>query len=163
NYGYTKNSDKNYYLTFNLLNIDVNEISYTVLFSLNQKQYEKVFNYDALSSKLIASFDIEEFNEKELSITIKKDSSKEELVLKSIIPPDTVDIETAVSKLYIEQKTCIDSLFENGTFTASLSVRIVERNKKAYYYVGITDKNKNLKAMLIDGKTCELLAIRKVV
>lgn len=163
NYGYTVNNGKNYSLTFNLMNIDVNEISYTISFSLNGKNYEKVFSFDAVSSKLIASFDIEEFTLNELTITIKKDSCSEEVILKSIIPEDTVSIETAMEKLYIEQKTYIDSLFEEGKFTASLTVRIVERNSKSYYYVGILDKNKNLKAMLIDGKTCELLAIRKVV
>ncbi len=163
-YGYTvKSGNKQYFISFMLTNIIPDETSYSVNFILGSKEYNGTFSYNPTKSVLSISFNIEKLESNTLDITVIKSSEKETLTLKSLKATDTVSIEEALSSLYVEQKTYIDSLILDGTFNATLTIRLVERNGKNYYYIGITDKDKNLKAMLMDGKTKELLAIKKIV
>jgi uncharacterized membrane protein YkoI len=67
-----------------------------------------------------------------------------------------------LENLYLSQKTYIDDLTKNGKFDGEIALKILVNNDTPYYYVAITDKDKNTKAMLLDAITGELLAIKDI-
>lgn len=163
-YGFIKNESGStvYQLTFKMKDVVDTNVTYLVCFDLGEKSYQKNFTFSPVHNILTAIVEVDCFNKDSFDITIKKASESENITLNSIIPPNTIDYKTALNYLYQGQKTYIDSFIDNGEFKAKLTERIVVKDDKGYYYIGIENENGKLKAMLIDGISGELLAIRDV-
>ena len=163
-YGFKKtDGNKIYNLTFILKEKASENVNYSVLLSFNGKDYKTDFKLNAISGVPTASIEVNEFNLKEFTVQIVYSSTIEEVCLKSAIPNECKDYSVALNSLKTSQPELLNSYVdENGDFTASISMRVLVKDNKPYYYVGFTDKNDNLKALLLNGTTLEVLAIREI-
>ena len=106
---------------------------------------------------------MENFSEKEFTVTVFGNGKSEAVTLTSILPKNTISYQKALDCLYDEQKELIEFYQDkNGSFNAEINVRILVKNDKPYYYVGIASGNEKLKALLIDGISGKVLAIREI-
>ena len=84
--------------------------------------------------------------------------------MKSILPENTLTVSQALQSLSEKQNQLIGNYTdENGTFNGEIHARILVKNDHPYWYVGLVNKDKNLKALLIDGINGEVLAIREIL
>ena len=151
-----------YQLNFHLLDKQLDQQTYYVYLSHNGHEYQGSFSLNPTTHTLNCSLQIENFNDKEFTITVGTSVEKEEVLLKSIVPKNTLSQEKALEKLKKNQPSLINSYYENGKFTAEIYQRIVVKDQKSYWYIGFASGNGNLKALLLDGFTGEVLAIREV-
>ena len=155
-------NDKEYYLTIILLNKSDDSSKIYADFTLNGKNYSDAFSFSPVNSRIDCTFEIEKTKLTELEVKIKNSSDIQNVKLLTTIPNDTMSFEKALNHYYTQQKSYIDNFLKDELFNAKLSVRIVEKDGKAYYYIGLTDLSKKTRACLIDGISGEILAIREV-
>ena len=152
----------------NLLNIKLvgkydQNVTYLAKVTINQTEYKQAFSYNPVSCSLTTCFNVDSFNLKTFDVTIVTGSINTVVTLNSVLPQNTMDYKTALNYLYINQPDLINSYFDNdGNFTATIIVRAIVKNDHPYWYVGLKNQNSNLKALLIDGVSGEVLAIRDI-
>ena len=83
--------------------------------------------------------------------------------MQSIIPKGTISYVKALECLNKSQPQLIKAFSNEDGFNAEIYARIIVKNDKAYWYIGLAGGNNRLKALLVDGKTCEVLAVREIV
>lgn len=151
-----------YALTFHLIDKESENTSYSLSFEFNKNSYSTEFKLNPVSDTICASVEIEDFNLKEFPVTLSYAGERQEILLKSIVPENTISYKTALDHLYNKQNSLIQTYIIDGNFNAEIHVRILVKDEKPYWYVGIASGKDHLKAMLIDGYSGELLAIREV-
>ncbi len=155
--------EKEYSLTFKLLGKETDNATYTLSFSFLDKQYSDTFKLNPVTHSLTAKINVDGFNLNEFTVQISSASSTESVTLKSTVPDGTMSYLSALEALEKNQKELIDSYKDkNGNFIGEICARVVVKDDKAYWYIGLTDKNGDLKALLLDGVSGEVLAIREV-
>ena len=170
-YGYkvsplTKDSktDKRIYaLVFRLIHEETSSVEFCVAVNINGQEKSATFSLDPVSHKMTAFILVDEnFNLKEFPVTLKSAGKSTNITMKSILPKNTIDYKTALNKLYENNKNLIDTYMENGVFNGKIIQRVIVKNDKPYWYIGLIDNSNDLKALLIDGITGQTLAIRHV-
>ncbi len=150
-------------LTFKLLEKETDTATYTLTFNYNGETLVKNFGLSPVLDALTVDFQIKDFSLKEFTVCVAVSDISEEVTLKSVIPEGTISYTSALSSLYKNQNQLIKSYYTDGEkFSAEITQRIIVKDGRSYWYVGITSSS-GLKALLIDGKTGEILAIRKVL
>lgn len=165
-YGFTlkeRNSQKaKYYcLQFTLLGSVKDFSTYTLIFNYNDLQYKSNFNLEPTSNTHVCQFEIANFKEKSFTVEIALSSERKSVSMNSILPDKTLSPEEALNVLWKSQPELMNSYVVDGDFNASLIERIIVKEGKPYYYVGIRQREK-LIAFLLDGYTGEQLAVRNV-
>ena len=154
---------KVYLLTFKLLGKETDGVNFSLSFNFNSQPYSANFKLNPVTHNLTASVEIDDFNEKKFSVTISGGGAPETVNLKSILPENTLDYKKALDHLYADQQPLINAyLDKNGNFNAEIYARVLVKNQKPYWYIGIASGNGNLKALLIDGFSGKTLAIREI-
>ena len=162
NYGYTVNKDKVNYLSFRLNSDPLSEITYTVKITLD-KTYSEVFTLNPVTHTLTAKIYADLESRKSFDAEVSFGSTKINFTLNSILPEKILSIEDALKSLEKTQPSLIENyLDEYKNFTAKLSVRVIVKNNAPYYYVAITDSLGEVKALLLNGITGEVLAVREI-
>ena len=88
----------------------------------------------------------------------------EEVRLRSVVPPTAITCDKALEILSSEQGALIETYKnENGEFSGEISERIIVKNEKPYWYVGLLNGKGGTKALLIDGLNGEILAVREII
>ncbi len=152
-----------YLLTFRLCDVQVSDVNYVVSFTNDGKTYNADFKLSPVHHALTASIEIENFTLKEFTVNISTSSLSESVTLKSIVPQNTISYLQALAFLTKHQPDLVNSLYSNGNFMAEIHLRLLVKDGKAYWYVGLATDKDNLKALLIDGASGEVLAIREVL
>lgn len=163
-YGF-KTDEKNnkiYTLTVYLYDRLTDNATYSLSFIYGGTNYQQTFTLNPLKNVLTLEFQIENFNEKSFEATLISSSFAEKIVFNSTVPSGTIDYKKALEHFQADQKTLIENRTENSEFTAKIVMRIVVKEDKAYWYVGIIEKDGSLKALLLDGLSGKTLAIREV-
>lgn len=150
-----------YKLTIKLLETTEVDSTFTLSFDFNGTDYEKNLSLSQGRASLSAEFEIEGFDKKEFTVNLSKGNERETITLRSIIPNDTITFDKALLSLEKSQSKLLENYYDENKFNAELHLRIVVKDGKAYWYVGIATE-KDLKALLIDGNSGEVLAIRNV-
>ena len=163
-YGFSKiNDEKVYSLTFSLEKYPVKEALYSLVFIYDEIDYSNDFAINSVSGVHSLNIPIKNFNENSFELKIKHGSTLHDITMLSLLPENTLNYKVALEKLWEFQPELMQGCFnDNGEFVATLSQRIVVKNNKPYYYIGI-EKNGKLKAFLLDGFTATPLAEREVV
>ena len=158
-----KASNRVYLLTFKLVDKEIEDVTYSISLDFNSFTYTSAFKLNPITHKVIAEIEIENFDLKEFKVKLCYGGNIEEIVMKSIVPADTISYEKALISLYTNQNNLISVYTDkDGNFNAEIYIRLVVKNDKSFWYIGIASGNNNLKALLIDGKTAEILAIRDI-
>lgn len=163
-YGYKLNedNDKIYTLSIKLLDKETDNTTYSLSLLYKGQNYQQNFTLDPVKHALTVNFEIDDFTESTFEATLISSSVAEKVTFNSIIPPKTITYQTALDCLYTDQSTLIENRLYNGEFTSKIVMRIIVKDDKPYWYVGIIDKDGSLKALLLDGFTGKTLAIREV-
>ncbi len=150
-------------LQFRLIGKEMDSATYSITFSYQEKNFSENFKLNPITNTMTCDLEVDEFNLDEFTICISSAGKNENVVLKSVLPQNTINYKTALSHL-VESQGALINHFSNadGVFIAELYVRLLVKDNKAYWYIGIASGNDNLKALLIDGLNGEVLAIRDV-
>ena len=158
-----KIGEKIYSLSFILLNAPADDVSRSVVFSFNDKDYRATFKYNPASDAVTASFETENFNLKSFDVKIVCGADAETVTLNSVMPENTLSWNAALDLLCLNQSELIGTYKnENNDFTGEIVQRIIVKNGKPYWYVGLMNGNGGVKALLIDGEKGEILAVREI-
>lgn len=150
-------------LTFKLVGKEISSATYTLAFENGGQKYSCDFKLNPVTHALNASVEIDEFNLSSFTVNIVCGADKKSVNMTSILPQNTIDYKTALDHLYNDQKDLISAYTDqNGAFGAEIYTRVIVRDNKPYWYIGIASGNGNLKALLVDGFSGKLLAIREV-
>jgi hypothetical protein len=150
-------------LTFKLLNKETEDTTYSLTLNFSEMDYKTTFKLSPITHTLTATLEIDAFNLKEFSVTISNASHTETVTLVSQLPENTIDYVRALDYLQKNQTELIKRYTDsNGNFQAEIYARVLVKDNKSYWYIGIASGNENLKALLIDGITGEVLAIREI-
>lgn len=150
-------------LTFKLLDRQTDNITYSVSLDFNGVNYKSNFKLNPVSHALVAVIEINDFNLNEFEITLSYSSENVKTTMKSILPENTITYKQALTHLQEQQSQLINSyLDQNGEFNGEITMRILVKDQHSYWHIGLCDKDGNLKALLIDGFSGEVLAIRQI-
>ena len=150
-------------LTFELLDITNLDITYFLTFSHNECNYEKQFVLNNHQSVLTCEVEIKDFNTQNFTVSVGTLNEKQAVVLKSIVPDKSLDYKGAINSLIKNQPSLLEGYKnQDGEFCAEIYARILVKEGKAYWYIGIANGENSLKALLIDGANGEILAVREV-
>lgn len=154
---------KEYLLTFRLEDKETDQLLYSLSMTINSNVYSAEFKINPITHALTAEIKIDNFNLKTFDVEIAVGADKETITMTSILPENTISYEKALQHLQEKQSKLLSSYYDqNGLFNAEIHIRVLVKDQKPYWYVGLA-KNKNLKALLIDGVSGEILAIREVL
>ena len=153
-----------YGIYFHLAGAETDNVSRTVSFTENDKNYSADFKLDPITNKMTAFVEIADFNKNAFTVSISAGSENHEIELNSTLPENTLTYKKAMEILENTQKPLIDAYKnEDGSFNAGIIMRVIVKKEKPYWYVGFKKADGNLKAFLLDGITGETLAIREVL
>lgn len=126
------------------------------------KIFTAEFETDRITSEYKAQIETYKHFEKSFNITLICGSEKMPVTLTSILPDDCLTYEQVLQILTTEQKSLIDVYTSDDVFNAELYMRVLVRNGTPYWYVGIASGSGKLKALLVDGISGKLIAMRDV-
>ena len=155
-----KVGEKAYALTIKLLGVSLDPATYSISFDYDGTTYKDKFSLDA-SGGLSTSFEIKDFNQNELDVNILCGDKTQNLKLVSIVPENTLSYIDALNKLKESQSELIGVYFDGEDFNAEIYARILVKEEKPYWYIAFATET-DLKALLVEGFTGEVLAIRNV-
>ena len=163
-YGFkTENGKHAFYLTVKLIGKETDNATYTLNFSYGGKNYSDAFKLNPVTNTLTVKTRLDDFDCKPLPVTVSWASTSEALTLTPLAPDGTVDYITAVDSLLVSQSALIDLYRDEfGNFNGSIKARILVKDGKPYWYIGLISANGNEKALLVDGISLEVLAIRDI-
>ncbi len=98
----------------------------------------------------------------EFEVTISQNGEKETVTMKSALPENTLTLSGALDALYANQKALVDGYMQNNVFNGEIRAKVLLRNGKAYWYIGLIDTSGRTHALLIDGASGEILAAKDV-
>ena len=152
-----------YKLSFRLEDKETDNATFNLTFTFGGVDYDLNFKLNPVTHSVTANATVENFDCKDFTVTISSGSLSEKVDMKNIVPENTMDYKSALDHLYSDQKELINAYTDqNGNFNAEIYARIVVKNQKPYWYIGIASGNGNLKALLIDGFNGQTLAIREI-
>ncbi len=153
-----------YSLSFLLVDKEPDDVSRKIVFTFNEEEYRLDLKLNPLTDSITAVTEINDFNVKRFSIKIITASETEEISLDSIVPKSTIESDRALEILVEKQSSLID-VYKNdsGVFTGEISERIIVKNDKPYWYIGLLNGKGGTKALLVDGLNGEILAVREII
>ncbi len=150
-------------LSFKLVDKQTDDALFTLKFTFNGDEYKSDFKLNPLTGTLTCDVEVDNFNEKEFTVQVLSAGKSETINMTSIIPDGTISYSSAIKSLQGKQGSLISHYTtEDGIFNAEIYARILINDGAPYWYIGIASGNDNLKALLVDGKTAEILAIREI-
>ncbi len=151
-------------LTFKLLDKQTDSATYTLTLNFNGKDYKQDFKPSKITGTLTVEFNIDNFNLTQFDVTITSGSSVDKVQLNSVVPKNAITYKQALDYLRKDQAKLIDSLTDaNGNLNFEIYARIIVKNDKPYWYIGLGLGDGKLKALLIDGFSGQILAVREVI
>lgn len=139
------------------------DIHRSIEFESDGKTYAANFELDKITSEYKAKIEIEKYFEQSFTVDFICGSEKTSVTLNSILPENCLDCEQALTVLEKEQNALLNAYTADGAFRAELYMRVFIRNDVPYWYVGIASGNDKLKALLIDGVSGKLIAVRDII
>ncbi len=152
-----------YRLNFSIKGVETDSADRAICMTYNGEEYKAEFKLNPVTGAFNASIEIENFELKEFTADLVTGAEREELVFKSELPENTLSLSAALAALEKAQPTLIEGYKgEDGVFAAEIHARVIVKDGAAYWYIGIAEGNGKLKAMLINGASGELLAVREI-
>lgn len=163
-YGFNlENNERVYMLTVKLIGKESDNAAYTLSFSHGGVTHKSTFSLNPVTDSLTAKIELPNFTDNELIVNVSAASHTESVTLKSVKPDGTAEHAYALDSLLLSQPALIDNYRDaNGNFVGEIHQRLIVKNGKAYWYVGLVNSSDDVKALLVDGATLEVLAIRDI-
>lgn len=126
-------------------------------------EYSAAFTLDSLTGEYKATMEINENLGKEFTAALILGDKTVPVIFKSIVPDNCISYGDALKVLENKQGALLNSYVKDETFSAEIYMRVFVKDGAPYWYIGIAAGNDRLKALLIDGISGELLAVRDVI
>ncbi len=152
--------EKEYNLTLTLKDCNYEE-KITATIDLGEQNYTEQFFYDPVSSKMTTNFPVNDMPN-DFDVTITANGQSQKIIMRSVVPENTVTYQTALNSFEKQQSPLLENYKIDGEFKGEIAMRIIVRNGSPYWYLGLTDENGKTKALLIDGFSCEILAVKDI-
>lgn len=148
-------------LVVTLLSETEDEAEITAEISFTGSALTEKFRLNPVTFGMNAVFEARpETNEFEIIVT--ENGNRETVTMKSALPENTLSLSGALDALYANQKALVDGYMQNNIFNGEIRAKILVRNGKTYWYMGLTDASGRTRALLIDGASGEILAAKDV-
>ena len=154
-------TQKTYAIVFRLKDVQNENITYNVALTFNGKEYKSTFKLNAVNHTLNAILPVENFNLNEFEITLSYSSTNQVIKMKSTLPKGTISHSRALVFLQKHQPDLVKSYYKDNQFYGEICLRVLVKNNHSYWYVGLTN-SESTKALLIDGISGEVLAVRDI-
>lgn len=156
-----RTGDLIYGLTFKLHTVP-DETKRVITFTKDGREYSATFYPDDITCEYKAKAEIKADMGKEFAAALICGDKTVPVVFKSTVPDNCISYLTALKTLENKQGALLDSYVKDGKFSAEIYMRIFIKNGAPYWYIGIANGNDRLKALLIDGVSGDLLAVRDI-
>lgn len=134
----------------------------TVKLEYDGAKYEKTLEYNPVLTTLAADIYVQALPENKITVTVTHGEQATVIEAVSKRLPDTVEYVKALAAATDKAKDFIKENSTGGAFDGEICLRLLCEGERNYYYVGFILKNGLALAYLIDGKTCEIIAEKKV-
>lgn len=149
-------------LTFKLfMKEKVNE-AIKIEYEINGTKYQTQLNYDATGSALSCIAEVNDLPETPPEITICYGENAILIKTNSLLNADTISYTAALRATTEKASDFIKENSEGSRFKGEISVRLLCENGRNYYYVGFILSDGLKQAYLLDGKSGEILAEKKL-
>ena len=141
-----------------------NTKTYSVKFSIGDKNYEGELSFDSVKMVHTWSQSIPAPQQKEILFTFVNTELEEEPVAiqaESVKSEEILPLAELLKRVSAADPDTFAALSDGNTFCAEIYVRLLYENEECYYYIGLTDRSGNTYAMLADAETGEILATRQ--
>lgn len=153
-----------YALSFTIKGAEAESADRSVVMIYNGEEYKSTFKLNPLTGVLCAHIEIEGFSLKEFSVEIVTGAERETVLFKSQLPENTMSFSSALASLEKSQPSLIQNYRnDDGEFTAEIYARVIVKDGAAFWYIGFAEGNDKLKAILLNGATGEVLAVREIM
>ena len=156
-----KTTQRIYALVFRIKGISNENVTYHIALTFNGKEYKTTFRLNPVTHTLSAIIPVENFNQNEFDVTLSYSSTSKIVKMKSTLPKGTISYSKALLYLQKHQSALVNSYYVNGEFNAEICLRVLVKDNHPYWYVGLSN-SQSTKALLIDGLSGEVLAIRDI-
>lgn len=134
----------------------------TVKLEYDDEKYEKTLEYNPVLTTLAADIYVQALPKNKITITVTHGEQSTVIEAVSKLLPDTVEYVKALAAATDKAKSFIKSNSSGGSFNGEICLRLLCEGERNYYYVGFILKEGPALAYLIDGKTCEIIAEKKI-
>lgn len=136
------------------------EQTYSVFFMLDNTEYGGEMSFDNVKSEYYYACPVDVSACTQLELRVVCGTAERVCVAKSVLTSDTVSPKQALALLVEKEKDFFNGLTDKYGFAGEIHLRLLYEDAP-YYYVGVTDRQGNVTAFLINGLTGQILAKRQ--
>ncbi len=136
------------------------EQTYAVFFTFENTEFGGEMSFDNVKSEYYYACPVDVSACTQLQIRLVCGTSESVCVAKSVLTSDTVSPKQALTLLIEKEKDFFDNLTDKYGFAGEIHLRLLYE-AAPYYYVGVTDRQGNATAFLINAVTGQILAKRQ--
>lgn len=129
-------------------------------FQIDEHSYNGEMSYDMVKGEYYYSCPVDVSSLKSLLCLIKYGAEEKELTATSVLTENTLTPQNALTKVQSENQELFLSLTDKYGFSGEICIRLIYEGSP-YYYIGITDRNGNCTAFLMNAETGNILAKRQ--
>lgn len=118
-------------------------------------------NYQATQNGYYLCFTAPPFDKKSVEVTLTADGESKSYNALTVRNDGVMSCEQALSCVVEHDKELFDSMTANGLFDGEIFIRLLY-DEGCYYYVGVCNKQKNIKAYLLDGERGKIIAAKEL-
>jgi hypothetical protein len=120
---------------------------------------EGEMNYLAVSQSFYLSLPISYTASDKIEVVLDIDGKEKSVEAVNVLYDGVIDARTALSCVEEYDGKLFESLSQKGIFCGEIYIRLLY-DQGCFYYVGVTDRNGNTNAFLLDGETGRIIAER---
>ena len=117
-------------------------------------------SYMSVSNSFYMSFSADVFNVESLAVKLTIDGKESEIEVRNVFEAGTIDWQSAIKSVVEYDGERFASLTERNAFLGEIWVRLIY-DDGCYYYVSLCDREKKVKAYLVDGKSGRIITERE--
>lgn len=125
-----------------------------VLFEFENQTGE--MNYSSVSNSFYLSFTNPAINASQMEITLTVDGKINNVIVKNVFEKGTIDWQKALDCVIEYDGEKFTSLTQGNRFWGEIGIRLIY-DGDCYYYVSVCDREKHVKAYLVDGKSGRII------
>lgn len=122
--------------------------------------YSGEMSYMSVSSSFYLSFSADIFDAESLAVKLTVDGNESEIAVRNVFEAGTIDWQSAINCMVEYDRERFESLTNRNTFFGEIGVRLIY-DDGCYYFVSVCDREKNVKAYLVDGKSGRIITERE--
>lgn len=122
--------------------------------------YSGEMSYMSVSASYYLSFSARLFDVESLAVKLTVDGKEQEIIARNVFEEGTIDWKSALNSVIDYDKDRFENLTGRNRFLGEIAVRLIY-DDNCYYYVSVCDREKQVKAYLVDGKSGRIITERE--